>query len=375
MSDDRGFERAMHAWLESGSDQTPAAAIDAVLLAVRTTPQERGLRAPWRTPYMNTPLRLAAALAAVAVLGVAGLLYLNREPRVGGPPTASAPAVVAQSPTATSAPSPYLPPGVTGLIAVSKVTNAVATIAVAAPDGTGMRPLISAPGQNVQPAWSPDGRRIAWATRNGIRIAQSDGRGVVKLTDDGRDRDPAWSPDGTRIVFASSRDGDLEIYVQPVGGGDLRQLTDNDIEDAHPSWSAAADKIAFASNRAGSRDIWTMDPNGENLGQLTLQGGDDDAPAWSPDGSMIAFASDREGDTPLIYVMNADGTQIARLTTGADEEHDPAWSPDGRYIAFSGHLTAGTGAAIVIVDVAARQIVGSFSQLRGELNYPSWRNP
>jgi TolB protein len=373
MSDDRRFERAMHAWLESGSDRTPATAIDAVLLAVRTTPQERGMRAPWRTPDMNTPLRLAAALAAVAVIGVAGLLYLNRGPKVGGTPTASVPAVVAPSPTATSAPSMSLPPEVTGLIAFSKVTNAVATIAVAAPDGTGMTTLISAPVQDVQPAWSPDGRRIAWATRNGIWIAQADGSGVVKLTDDGRDRDPAWSPDGTRIVFASSRGGDLEIYLEPVGGGDLTQLTDNDIEDSHPSWSAALNKIAFASNRAGSRDIWMMDPNGENLGQLTLEGGEDDAPAWSPDGSTIAFASDREGDTPLIYVMNADGTQIERLTTGAVEEHDPAWSPDGRYVAFSGHLTAGTGAAIVIVDVPARQIVGSFSQLRGELNYPAWR--
>jgi tol-pal system beta propeller repeat protein TolB len=373
MSDDRGFERAMHAWLESGSDRTPPAAIDAVLLAARTTPQERGMRAPWRTPDMNTPLRLAAALATVAVLGVAGLLYLTREPRVGVTPTPSAPAVVAPSPTATGAPRPSLPPVVTGLIAFSKVTNATATIAVAAPDGTGMRPLISAPVQDVQPAWSPDGRRIAWATRNGIWIAQADGSGVVKLTEDGRDRDPAWSPDGTRIVFASSRDGDLEIYVEPVGGGGLTQLTDNDIEDSHPSWSAASDKIAFTSDRAGSRDIWTMDPDGENPGQLTLEGGEDDAPAWSPDGSTIAFTSDREGDTSLAYVMNADGSGIERLTTGDVEAHDPAWSPDGRYIAFSGYPTAETGAAIVIVDVAGRRIVGSFSQLRGELNYPTWR--
>jgi TolB protein len=373
MSDDRGFERAMHAWLESGSDRTPPAAIDAVLLAARTTPQERGMRAPWRTPDMNTPLRLAAALAAVAVLGVAGLLYVTREPRVGVTPTPSAPAVVVPSPTATSAPRPSLPPGVTGLIAFSKVTNATATIAVAAPDGTGMRPLISAPVQDVQPAWSPDGRRIAWATRNGIWIAKDDGSGVVKLTEDGRDRDPAWSPDGTRIVFASSRDGDLEIYVEPVGGGGLTQLTDNDIEDSHPSWSAASDKIAFTSDSAGSRDIWTMDPDGANPGQLTLEGGDDDAPAWSPDGSTIAFTSDREGDTPLAYVMNADGSGIERLTTGGVEAHDPAWSPDGRYIAFSGYPTAETGAAIVIVDVAGRRIVGSFSQLRGELNYPAWR--
>jgi Tol biopolymer transport system component len=372
MSDDRGFERAMHAWLESGSDRTPAAAIDAVLLAVRTTPQERGVRAPWRTPDMNTPMRIAAVLAAVAVLGVAGLLYLNRGPRVGVTPTPSAPVVVAASPTATRAASPSLPADVTGLIALSRVTDAVATIAVAAPDGTGMRTLISAPIQDVQPAWSPDGKRIAWATRNGIQMAQADGNGVVQVTNDGRDRDPAWSPDGASIVFASSRDGDLEIYQQPLGGGDPRQLTDNDVEDSHPSWSAAANEIAFASNRAGSLDIWTMDPNGQSLAQLTREGGEDSGPAWSPDGSKIAFASDREGAIPQIYVMNADGSGVEGLTAGGIAGQDAAWSPNGRYIAFSGHLTPG-GAAIVIADIAGHRVVGSFSQLRGELNYPAWR--
>ena len=123
MSDDRGFERAMQAWLDSGSDRTPPAAVDAVLLAVRTTPQERGMRAPWRTPDMNTPMRIAAALAAVAVLGVAGLLYLNRGSSVGVTPTPSAPAVVAPSPTATRAASPSLPSDVTGLIAFSRVAK------------------------------------------------------------------------------------------------------------------------------------------------------------------------------------------------------------------------------------------------------------
>lgn len=377
MSDDRTFERAMQAWLEAGSDRTPPAAVDAVLLAVRTTPQQRGIRAPWRTLDVNTPLRLVAGIAAVAVLGVAGVLFLNRSPSVADRPTqspslATPAATQAVVPPETRAPAVTPPPDVTGLIAFSRVSNGIATIMVTAPDGTGMLPLLAAPGSNVQPAWSPDGSRIAWATENGIRIAQADGRGVVQLTDDRRDRDPAWSPDGASIVFASNRDGDFEIYELPAAGGDLRQLTDNDAEDTHPSWSAAAGAIAFASDRSGTSDIWTMDPSGGGVRQLTTGGGADDAPAWSPDGSRLAFTSDRDGGTAFVYLMNADGSGLERLLTAGDGEHDPAWSPDGRYIALA-KPQPGTGAAIYIVDVANHRVVGTLGKERAEFNYPAWK--
>ena len=87
MSDDRAFERAMHAWLDAGSDRTPPAAVDAVLLAVRTTPQERDLPIPWRTSPMRTPLRLAAVIAIVAIAGVAAYALLGRVPSTGTTPT------------------------------------------------------------------------------------------------------------------------------------------------------------------------------------------------------------------------------------------------------------------------------------------------
>jgi len=80
MNDDRVFERAVDEWLADGSDRTPGHAIDAVLLAVMTTPQERDLRIPWRTPPMSLQLRLAAAIAIFAVVGYAGLTVLNSRP-------------------------------------------------------------------------------------------------------------------------------------------------------------------------------------------------------------------------------------------------------------------------------------------------------
>jgi hypothetical protein len=106
MSDPQ-FERAVSAWLEDGSDRTPRSAIDGVLLAVKTTPQERDLRIPWRFPLMPAFPRATgiAAVALVAVIGAGALVYLTgNRPGFGSQPS-SAPTV---------APSPTLPPGITG---------------------------------------------------------------------------------------------------------------------------------------------------------------------------------------------------------------------------------------------------------------------
>ena len=106
MSDDRAFERTTAEWLEAGSDRTPPHAIDAVLLAIRTTPQERDLRIPWRTIPMPAALRIAAVVAFVAVAGVVTINLLRPGPDtgVGGSPIAS-PTV---APIDTSAWVPYV---------------------------------------------------------------------------------------------------------------------------------------------------------------------------------------------------------------------------------------------------------------------------
>lgn len=109
---DRLFDRAMRDWLESGSDRTPPAAVEAVLLAVKTTPQERVLRIPRRFSPMTTYTRLAAAIAIVAVLGVGALAYLGRSPGFGSAtqPPPNPTASPTPSPAPTAVPSPTLGP-------------------------------------------------------------------------------------------------------------------------------------------------------------------------------------------------------------------------------------------------------------------------
>lgn len=107
---DQQFERAVHEWIEDGSDRTPPRAIDGVLLAVRTTPQERGLRIPWRFPQMTNSMRAAAMVATIAVVAVGIVAFSSGSPGFG----ASSPAPsMTSGPTATPLSTPVAP-GISG---------------------------------------------------------------------------------------------------------------------------------------------------------------------------------------------------------------------------------------------------------------------
>ena len=147
------------------------------------------------------------------------------------------------------------------------------------------------------------------------------------------DWEPAWSPDGTRIAFASRRDGNWDIYVMSADGTGQERLTNNPALDAAPAWSPDGTRIAFHSTRDGNVDnIYVMNADGTGQERLT-NNGKSYGLAWSPDGTRIAFQSDRDGNWQ-VYVMNADGSGPVRLTNNGDFNGSPAWSPDGTRIAF-----------------------------------------
>ena len=154
-----------------------------------------------------------------------------------------------------------------------------------------------------------------------------DGSGQRRLTTGPLpDVNPAWSPDGARIAFQSTRDGNEEIYVMNVDGGGQTRLTSAAAADVSPSWAPDGKTIAFASNRDGNFEIYVMNADGSGQTRLTRNLDIDVDPAWSPNGSLIAFTSNRDGNYE-IYSMNADGSAATRLTTNAAEDTTPDWQP------------------------------------------------
>jgi len=206
-------------------------------------------------------------------------------------------------------------------------------------DGSNQTRLTNSPGDDGDPAWSPDGSRIAFQSgRDGnweIYVMNTNGSGQTRLTNSPADDfTPSWSPDGTKIAFISNRDNKYEIYIMNADGSEQTNLANDSCTGWCPSWSPDGTKIALISSRDGNGEIYVTNADGSEQTNLTNNPADDFAPAWSPDGESIAFMSTRDGRDE-IYVMTADGTGVTRLTNNQSDEWDPAWSPDGTKIAFA----------------------------------------
>ena len=231
------------------------------------------------------------------------------------------------------------------------------------PDGKRVRQLTRHLQYDSAPAWSPDGKKITFASfrdlhkPKGIIFAEiyvmnPDGTNPINLTQspERADFSSSWSPDGKQIAFTSDEgfkwDGSggsrRNIWVMDADGGNPRNLTNHEALDSSPDWSPDGMQIAFVSNRDGDwefdfwkapSDIYAMTPDGANLINLTNHPAADGNPAWSPDGMQIAFTSDRDGNRE-IYVMNADGTNPINLTNHPAEDRAADWAPDGQQIAF-----------------------------------------
>jgi Tol biopolymer transport system component len=218
-------------------------------------------------------------------------------------------------------------------------------------DGSGKRRLTSGNGQF--PVWSPDGGTIAFLIRRGadsqlqfeVHTMNGDGSGKRKLADQAAFGAPDWSPDGRKIAFQSRRDGNVDVYVMNADGSGRRNLTRNpahdglrgpDIQSAlaqHSAWSPNGRKIAFVSSRDGNLEVYVMNADGSGQRRLTRNPTYDGDPVWSADGRRIAFVTNRDGQ-PEVYVMNADGSGQRNLTRNPERDRAPAWSPDGTKITF-----------------------------------------
>ena len=210
-----------------------------------------------------------------------------------------------------------------------------------------MEPRGAGEASNVgSPSAAPDGRWVAFQRASAgsagagppfVYVIPLDGSKPARRVTRGTapEIDPAWSPDGRRIAFARRIHGQFDLFSARPDGSDAKQVTATPVDELSPAWSPDGERLAFTRYEdgveRGSGDLWTAHAEGGHERRLLGDEHDYAGAAWSPDGTRIALLKDS-----LVAVMPVRGGAPRPLTPVGDfKESRPAWSRDGKHLAFT----------------------------------------